>query len=143
MSMTESDSEPLGVTVCRLSLDPARGRIRHPHQVGIAIRAAMFTELALAGRLVGGPGPRRSASPTPAPTCWTRCTPRWPAAGRPGGSAGTATSTPTATAATKALVESGRWKLEGRRIVDSDPGSTVVDQQSIRAVLLRASRRPS
>ena len=50
-------SEPLGVAVCRLSLDPVRGRVRHPIQVGVAIRAALFVELALAGRLVGARWP--------------------------------------------------------------------------------------
>jgi hypothetical protein len=135
--MTESNSEPLGVTVCRLSLDPARGRIRHPHQVGIAIRAGMFVELALAGRLVGRAWPEAvGESDTGAnlldavhtavagrrPTRWKRWYSHVDA---------------DRNAAVKALVETGRWKLEGRRIVDADPGSTVVDQQSIRAVLLR------
>jgi hypothetical protein len=135
--MTDSIGEPLGVTVCRLSLDPARGRIRHPHQVGIAIRAAMFTDLALAGRLVGRAWPEAlGESDTGAnlhdavhtavagrrPTRWRRWFNHVDADRE---------------AVVKVLVESGRWKLEGRRIIDCDPGSTVVDQQSIQAVLQR------
>jgi hypothetical protein len=131
-------SEPLGLAVCRLSLDPVRGRIRHPHQVGIAIRAAMFTELALAGRLVGRHWPEvvgesdtgsrlldavHAAVAGHRPTRWRRWYSHVDA---------------DRTAAVDALVESGRWRLEGKRIVDSDPGSTVVDQQTIRHVLQQA-----
>ncbi|MDQ1721433.1 MAG: hypothetical protein QOI26_1167, partial [Pseudonocardiales bacterium] len=53
MTALPGDTEELALAVCRLSLNPARGRLRHPHQVGIAVRAALFTELAGAGRLVG------------------------------------------------------------------------------------------
>jgi hypothetical protein len=131
-------SEPLGLAVCRLSLDPVRGRIRHQHQVGIAIRAAMFAELALSGRLVGRQWPEAvGESDTGArlldavhaavsgrrPTRWKRWFSHVDA---------------DRTAATRALVESGRWRLEGRRIVDSDPGSTVLDQQTIRNLLRQA-----
>lgn len=48
----------LGLTVCRLALDQASGRIRHAGRVGIAIRGALFAELALAGRLTGSHVPR-------------------------------------------------------------------------------------
>jgi len=115
-----------------------RGRIRHQHQVGIAIRAAMFTELALSGRLVGRAWPEAvGESDTGArlldavhaavagrrPTRWKRWFSHVDADRE---------------AATRALVESGRWRLDGKRIIDSDPGSTVVDQQTIRAFLHQA-----
>ena len=48
----------LGLTVCRLALDQTSGRIRHPGRVGIAIRGALFAELALAGRVTGFRSPR-------------------------------------------------------------------------------------
>jgi hypothetical protein len=128
-------SEPLGLSVCRLSLDPVRGRIKHPHQAGIAIRAAMFTDLARAGRLVGRQWPEaigesdtgsdlldavHAAVAGRRPTRWKRWFSHVDA---------------DRAAATRVLVDSGRWRLDGRRIVDSDPGSTVVDQQTIRAFL--------
>jgi hypothetical protein len=45
--------EPLALTVCRLALNPDTGRIAHKKQVGIAIRGALFAELALDGRISG------------------------------------------------------------------------------------------
>ena len=51
-------SESLGLTVCRLGLDPASGRIRHRSQLGAAIRGALFVELVLEGRLSGNRLPR-------------------------------------------------------------------------------------
>ena len=38
-------------------------------------------------------------------------------------------------AATAVLIASGRWRLEGRRIIDIDAGSTVTDQQRVLALL--------
>ncbi|MGI8664548.1 MAG: GPP34 family phosphoprotein [Jatrophihabitans sp.] len=129
-------SDSLGVTICRLSLDPVRGRIRHPMQVGIAIRAAMFVDLALSGRLVGQRWPEaigssdlddpllnavhravsdRAAAP------WRRWYSHVDADRE---------------AAVTALTTSGRWQRTDRRILDSDPGSTVVDQQRFRQLYL-------
>lgn len=48
----------LALTVCRLALEPTSGRIRHTGRVGIAVRGALFAELALAGRLIGIRAPR-------------------------------------------------------------------------------------
>ena len=47
------DAGALGLAVCRLSLDPERGRIRHGNRVGIGIRGAVFAELILDGRIGG------------------------------------------------------------------------------------------
>ncbi|MDQ2958498.1 MAG: GPP34 family phosphoprotein [Actinomycetota bacterium] len=128
-------SEPLGVAVCRLSLDPVRGRIRHPMQVGIAIRAAMFAELALSGRVVGARWPEavgdsetgaglldsvHTAVANRRPTGWKRWFSHVDA---------------DRDATSQQLFDSGRWRQEGRRIVDSDPGATVLDQQKIRQLL--------
>jgi hypothetical protein len=55
---TSSGVESLGLTVCRLGLDPGTGRIRNRAQVGIAIRGALFVELALSDRLTGAKSPR-------------------------------------------------------------------------------------
>lgn len=128
-------TEPLGITVCRLSLDPARGRIRHQLQVGIAIRAAMFTELTLAGRLVGRRWPEaigeastgsplldsvHAAVANRRPTPWKRWFSHVDADRE---------------AATAQLLESGRWRAEGRRLVDTDAGSTIVEQQRVRQLV--------
>jgi hypothetical protein len=43
----------IGLTICRLSLDTSHGAVRHRTQVGIAIRAGLFVDLTLAGRLRG------------------------------------------------------------------------------------------
>ncbi|MEO6703024.1 MAG: GPP34 family phosphoprotein [Jatrophihabitantaceae bacterium] len=133
-------SEPLGVTVCRLSLDPVRGRIRHPLQVGVAVRAGMFCELALAGRMVGAHWPEALGDPdtgqplldsvhaavaSRGPTRWKRWYSHVDA---------------DRDAASRQLIASGRWRLDGRRIIDTDPGSTVHDQQQIMRQL--ASREP-
>ncbi len=127
--------EPLALTVCRLALDPVRGRLRHPHQVGIAVRAALFTELAGAGRLAGSHWPEAvGGSDTGDPLADAlhraveqRRRARWKrwyshiAADR--------------TAATDALISSGRWRLEAGRLVDRDPAATVVEQQRIGQLL--------
>ncbi|HEU5269353.1 MAG TPA: GPP34 family phosphoprotein [Jatrophihabitans sp.] len=124
-------AEPIGVTVCRLSLDPVRGRLRHPMQVGIAIRAGMFAELTLAGRIIGRNWPQavgesRTGNPLPDavhravanrhPTNWRR----WYGhvhADR--------------NAAVDYLVASGRWQRNGKRIVDPQAAETVLEQQEI------------
>lgn len=130
--MTEGGSrEPLGVAICRLSLDPVRGRIRHPLQVGIAIRAGMFAELTLAGRVIGRQWPQavgesRTGNPLPdavhravsnrRPTQWRRWFSHVQADRQ---------------AAIDYLVESGRWQLDGKRIVDPQAAETVLEQQEV------------
>ncbi len=52
-----AEGQSLGLVVCRLALDPTSGRIRHRTEVGIAIRAALFNQLLLQGRLTGGRWP--------------------------------------------------------------------------------------
>ncbi len=135
--MTElpRQADPLALTVCRLSLDPVRGRLRRPHQVGIAVRAAIFTELAGTGRLVGSRAPEAvgdSDTGNPLPdavhravaerrtTSWKRWYSHVDA---------------DRTAVTDALVAAGRWSSEAGRLVDLDPGSTVLEQQRIRQLL--------
>jgi hypothetical protein len=134
--------EPLGVTVCRLCLDPVRGRIRHPLQVGIAIRAAMFIDLALAGRIVGSHGPEAlgdSSTGNPLPDAVHRAV---------------AAARPLAwrrwfnhvhadrTAAVDHLLATGQWRLEGRRIVDPLAAETALAQQDIRTAVRNGSAPP-
>jgi hypothetical protein len=134
--------EPLALAVCRLGLDPTRGVLRHPHQVGIAVRAALFTELAGAGRLVGIHYPEvigesDTGDPLPdalhravagrRPTAWRRWYGHVEADRR---------------AATDGLVAAGRWRQEGRRLVDEDPASTVLQQQRVAELLLDAKQAP-
>lgn len=130
--MTEGESrEPLGVAICRLSLDPVRGRIRHPLQAGIAIRAGMFAELTLAGRVIGRQFPQavgesRTGNPLPdavhravanrRPTQWRRWFSHVQADRQ---------------AAIDYLVKSGRWQLDGKRIVDPQAAETVLEQQEV------------
>jgi hypothetical protein len=130
MTMTENP-EPIGVTVCRLSLDPVRGKLRHPLQVGIAIRAGMFAELTLAGRVIGRGWPQavgesRTGNPLPDavhravanrnPTNWRRWYSHVHADRK---------------AAVDYLVESGRWQREGKRIIDPQAAETVLEQQEV------------
>jgi hypothetical protein len=134
------DTEQLALAVCRLALHPARGRVRHPHQVGIAVRAALFTELAASRRLVGVHHPQavgESDTGNPLadalhravvdrrPTPWRRWYSHVDADRR---------------AATEALIATGRWRSEGRRLVDLDAGSTALEQQRVEALLL--ARQP-
>jgi hypothetical protein len=136
-----SDTEQLALAVCRLSLNPARGRVRHPHQVGIAVRAALFTDLAAGGRLVGAHHPQavgESDTDSPLadalhravagrrPTAWRRWYGHVDADRK---------------AATAALIADGRWRSEASRLVDSDPGSTVLEQQRV-IELLAAKQAP-
>jgi len=123
--------EPLGVRVCRLSLDPVRGRLRHPLQVGIAIRAAMFAELILAGRVIGRAWPQpvgesdtgdklpdavHRAVSGRRPIGWRRWFSHVDADRR---------------AAIDYLVAAGRWQLDGKRIVDPQAGETVLEQREL------------
>jgi hypothetical protein len=53
--------DPVGsmaITVCRLAIDPHHGRLNHRNRVGIAVRGALFAELALTQRLRGERLPR-------------------------------------------------------------------------------------
>lgn len=142
MQQSESADEPLGVAVCRLSLDPVRGRVRHPIQVGVAIRAAMFVELALQGRVVGSRWPEAIGdSDTGAPlldSVHTAVANRRPTAWKRWFSHVDADREAT----TKQLIAAGRWQLVGRRIIDSDPGATVLDQQRILQFLQRKDAPP-
>ena len=141
MTGLPSDTEQLALAVCRLSLNPARGRVRHPHQVGIAVRAALFTDLAAGGRLVGAHHPQavgESDTDSPLadalhravagrrPTAWRRWYGHVDADRK---------------AATAALIADGRWRSEASRLVDSDPGSTVLEQQRV-IELLAAKQAP-
>jgi hypothetical protein len=128
-------SETLGVAVCRLSLDPVRGRIRHPWQVGIAIRAAMFAELSMAGRIVGARWPEavgdsdledpmlnavHQAVANRRRAMWKRWFSHVDA---------------DRAATTKLLVETGRWRQEGKQIVDTQADATLAEQLHIRQQL--------
>jgi hypothetical protein len=130
------DGEQLALAVCRLSLNAARGRLRHPHQVGIAVRAALFTDLATSGRLVGVHHPQAiGESDTGSPLAdalhravagrraapWRRWYSHVDADRR---------------AATEALIAAGRWRAEGRRLVDLDAGSTAQEQRRVEELLL-------
>lgn len=134
--MTHSgQSDQLALAVCRLALDPLRGRLRRPHQVGIAVRAALFTELARSGRLLGTRSPQaigESDTGDPLldalhravagrhPTAWKRWYSHIDA---------------DRTAATDALIATGRWASEAGRLVDANPGATVAEQQRVAALL--------
>jgi hypothetical protein len=126
-----NDTEQLALEVCRLALNPVSGRIRHPHQVGIAVRAALFTDLAASGRLVGVRWPQvvgESDTGSPLadalhravagrrPTLWRRWYGHVDA---------------DRNAATAALIADGRWRSEARRLVDADAGSLVLRQQRV------------
>ena len=130
------DTEQLALAVCRLSLNPTRGRLRNPHQVGIAVRAALFTNLASTGRLVGVRWPQavgESDTGNPLadalhravagrrPTVWRRWYGHVDADRK---------------AATAALIADGRWRSEAHRLVDQNPGATVLQQQRITELLV-------
>ena len=141
MTGLPEQTEQLALAVCRLALNPARGRLRRPYHVGIAVRAALFTELAGAGRLIGLHHPEaigESDTGNPLPDALHRAVAgRRPAAWRRWYSHVDADRQ----AATDALIASGRWRLEGRRLVDVDPASTVLQQQRV-AELLGAKQAP-
>jgi hypothetical protein len=135
------DTEQLALAVCRLSLNPTRGRLRNPHQVGIAVRAALFIELSTTGRLVGERWPQAigdsdTGSPLAdalhravtgrRPTAWRRWYGHVDADRK---------------AATEALIADGRWRSEAGRLVDRDPASTVLEQQRV-VELLSARQAP-
>lgn len=47
----------MALAVARLCLDPRTGKPTHKRRMGVAIRGALFTELALAGRIEGAHAP--------------------------------------------------------------------------------------
>jgi hypothetical protein len=116
--------------VCRLSLGP-RGRLLNPHQVGIAVRAALFTELGRTGRLVGRVRPEaigESDTGSPLADALHRAVAgRRPALWKRWFSHVDADRQ----AATDALIAAGRWRAEDRLLIDADPGSTVLQQQRV------------
>lgn len=133
-------AEPIALLVCRLGLDPVRGRVRRRLRVGIAVRAALFAELALSGRLIGSRFPYpvgesvtgrplldavHAAVVARRPTPWQRWFNHVDADRE---------------AATAALVTAGRWRMADGRIVDDAAGATVIEQQRIAQVL--AGRQP-
>jgi len=123
--------EPLGVTVCRLSIDPVRGRVRHPFQVGIAIRTAMFLELAQSGRLVGQNWPE-AVGPSDTGNKLPDSVHRAVAGRRAiGWRRWFSHVTADRVAATDYLVEAGVWRREGKRIVDPRAAETVLRQREI------------
>jgi hypothetical protein len=134
--MTElpTDTEQLALAVCRLSWQ-APGRVRHPYHVGIAVRAALFTELARTGRLVGRIRPEaigESDTGNPltdalhravagrSPALWKRWYSHVDADRQ---------------AATDALLATGRWQLDGRRLVDVDAATTALQQRQVEELL--------
>lgn len=134
-------AEPVALVICRLGLDPVRGRIRNRLRVGIAVRAALFAELALAGRVIGSRFPYpvgesvtgqplldsvHAAVVTRRATAWKRWFNHVDADRE---------------AATAALVTAGRWRIEAGRIIDTAAGATVTEQQRI-AQLLAAGQSP-
>jgi len=129
-----TDTEQLALAVCRLSWH-APGRVRHPHHVGIAVRAALFTELTRTGRLVGRLRPEAigdsdTGNPLPdalhravasrRPALWKRWYSHVDADRR---------------AATEALVASGRWRLDGRRLLDTEAAVTALQQRQVEELL--------
>jgi hypothetical protein len=112
--------DSLAIAICRLGLDPASGRLRRRTHLGIAIRAGLFAELAIDGRLAGGRAPHAiGPSETGAgmsdslhravagrrPTQWRR----W--FGHVGADVD---------AATQSLVDAGVWHPEAGGFVDAD-----------------------
>jgi hypothetical protein len=133
--------EQLALAVCRLSLNPARGRLRNPHQVGIAVRAALFLELTTTGRLVGERSPQAiggSDTGNPLADALHRAvTGRRPTAWRRWYGHVDADRE----AATAALIADGRWRSEAGRLIDRNPGATVLEQQRV-VELLTARQAP-
>jgi hypothetical protein len=140
MTGLPTDTEQLALAVCRLSWY-APGRVRHPHQVGIAVRAALFTELARSGRLVGRIRPEaigESDTGNPLPDALHRAVARRrPALWKRWYSHVDADRQ----AATEALVAAGRWQVEGRRLIDVDAVATALQQRQVEE-LLAAKQAP-
>jgi len=129
-------SEELGLTVCRLSLDAGRGRIRHPHQAGIAIRAAVFVDLACDGRIAGMQWPEIVGEPPPAGTLAAAVYGAVAQRRRTGWRRWFNHTTADREAATRSLIAAGQWQQDGRRVLDTDQSQLVAGQ-------LRVSQRLS
>lgn len=139
----DSNGAALGIEVCRLSLDLGRSRIRYRRQVGIAIRAAVFVELALAGRIAGRNWPEavgdsdtgspmadavhRAVAGRKRPVSWRRWFNHVDADRE---------------AATNRLVEAGVWKRDGNRLVDQTNGRTLIDQQRVQQAAAKDASPP-
>ncbi|HEX2903900.1 MAG TPA: GPP34 family phosphoprotein [Jatrophihabitans sp.] len=136
-------TQSLGVELCRLSLDLGRQRIRHRRQVGIAIRAALFAELALAGRIAGRDWPEAigdSETGDPMPDSVHRAV-----AGRKrpiGWRHWFNHVDADRQAATERLVQAGTWTMSGSRIIDNTSGRTLLDQQRVHNAAERGSAAP-
>lgn len=134
--MTESSLEPLGVEplgveICRLSLDLGRGRIRHPRQVGIAIRAGLFADLALDGHVFGQKTPETQGDGDTGHKL-TDAVHRAVAGRRSTGWGHWFNHIDADRKACVAyLVDSGIWSRDGRRLIDNTDGRTLEDQQRI------------
>lgn len=134
-----AEREQLALAVCRLAWY-APGRVRHPHQVGIAVRAALFTELARTGRLVGRIRPEAigesdTGNPLPdalhravanrRPVLWKRWFSHIDADRQ---------------VAVEALVAAGHWQADGRRLVDVAAAETALRQRQVQEML--ATKQP-
>jgi hypothetical protein len=132
--MTEpaDQADSLALTVCRLGLDPASGRLRHRGQLGVAIRGALFVELALDGRLAGERMPRPlgdSESGVRMPDAVHRAL---------GGRALTpwkrwfSHTNADLKAATAELIRSGAWRAETKgRFFDNEAGFTLAQGERV------------
>jgi hypothetical protein len=139
-----SRAESLGLTVCRLGLDPTTGRIAHPDHLGIAIRGALFAELVLDGRLRGVTVPRvdgpsetgnrladsvHRAVSGRGPMPWKRWFSHVGA---------------DLEAATGALVEGGAWQVQGpKRYADTDPELTAAQAARVAEILRHPEPGPA
>jgi hypothetical protein len=137
---TPDRGEQLAVAVCRLSLDPTRGRIGQRSRVGIALRAAQLAQLALDGRLGGDRFPialgasdtgtplldsvHRAVADRPA-TPWRRWFSHTGADLR---------------AVSEQLMTQRRWIRDGARLVDVDSAATLA--QSVRIEQLTRGGEP-
>ena len=125
-------ADSLALTVCRLGLDPASGRLRHRGHLGVAIRGALFAELALDGRLTGERMPRPlgdSESGARMPDAVHRAL---------GGRALTpwkrwfSHTNADLDAATAELVRAGVWRVEGKgRFFDNEAGLTLAQGERV------------
>jgi Golgi phosphoprotein 3 (GPP34) len=64
-AMTDAPTDRLATQLLRVARDPGSGRLRHPGSLAIGLRAALFTDLVLLGR-VGQDGPGPGVGPMPA-----------------------------------------------------------------------------
>jgi hypothetical protein len=133
--VTDPD-ESLALTICRLGLDPATGRIRHPATLGIAIRSGLFVDLALAGRVVGSRAPQATGAAVSGArmpdALYTvvaqRGTIRW--------KRWFSHTDSDVGAATRALIEAGVWEPTGtKRFRETNPGEATERIYRVRMVM--------